>query len=172
LLVAAGAAPIMAAYPKAVFFLVGAAIDFLRGRRWSRFPRAARWLSLPALAGTFALLTVEDLSPVRALAACVPAFVFFQLIVEGDCPLSSLLRWRGLQYMGTISYSFYLWSAVVTYPMKLFIVNVLSTRVDPVLILAGFAAVGFAASIAIAHISFLLLEEKLCGALRARARGA
>jgi peptidoglycan/LPS O-acetylase OafA/YrhL len=80
-------------------------------------------------------------------------------VVEGRCLLSAMLRTRFLQYLGTISYSFYLWSPVVTYPMKLVIERYLSGRLDDFVIVILFAVVGFAASVAVAHASYRVLED-------------
>jgi peptidoglycan/LPS O-acetylase OafA/YrhL len=77
-----------------------------------------------------------------------------------------MLRLPFLQYMGTISYSFYLWSPVVTYPMKLFIQHYMHGLLNDIVILALFAVIGFAASIAVAQISFTILEGRVGRFLR------
>jgi peptidoglycan/LPS O-acetylase OafA/YrhL len=96
----------------------------------------------------------------------------FLCVVEGKCRLSALLRTRYLQYFGTISYSFYLWSPVVTYPMKLIIQRYLQGRIDDLAIVVLFATLGFAASVAVAHLSCRWLEDWAGRALRRRVYSA
>jgi peptidoglycan/LPS O-acetylase OafA/YrhL len=150
--------PILSLYPRASFFLIGVTIFFLVSRGLSRTPRLLQMVSLPALAITLALLALSEESPDLTFVALLPAFAFFWSIVEGKCPLSAALRWRGLQYLGTISYSFYLWSPVVTYPMKLAIQRFLLGRIDNLAITVLFALFGFALSAPVAHLSYRYLE--------------
>jgi peptidoglycan/LPS O-acetylase OafA/YrhL len=147
-------------YPRAVFFLPGVAIFFLVRRYAPRLPGWLRFASLPALVATLALLTIAETTPRLIYLALVPAFAFFLSIVEGKCPLSGLLRLPVLQYLGTISYSFYLWSPVVTFPMKVIIQRYLHGRLDDAVITGLFATLGLAASIAVAHLSYRLLEAE------------
>jgi peptidoglycan/LPS O-acetylase OafA/YrhL len=147
-------------YARAVFFLPGVATYFL-SRRWPlNLPTWVRLLSVPALLVTLTMLTVGETVQGLIYIAAVPGIVFFVSVVEGRCPLSAILRTRFLQYLGTISYSFYLWSPVVTYPMKLVIERYLHGRVDDLVNVALFATIGFAASVAVAHVSYRLLEDR------------
>ena len=146
-------------YARAVFFLPGVAIYFLSQRAPLNLPPWVRALSVPALIATLAMLTVPETVGGLVYAAAIPGFVFFLSVVEGRCLLSEMLRTRFLQYLGTISYSFYLWSPVVTYPMKLVIQRYLHGRLDDLAIVALFATVGFTASVAVAHVSYRILED-------------
>lgn len=145
---------------RAVFFLPGV-ITFFIARRWGiRLPLWFRALSIPALIATLAVVTLaETLMGATVLFGAIPGLIFFLSIVEGRCLLSAILRSPILQYLGTISYSFYLWSPVVTFPMKLVIQRYLHGRVDDLVNVALFATVGFAASVAVAHVSYRLLED-------------
>jgi peptidoglycan/LPS O-acetylase OafA/YrhL len=154
------------AYPKAIFFPVGAAVYFIIRLSPVRLPGCIGVLSLPAFIATLALLTMAEFWPWLVFAATVPALMFFWAAVEGRGLLSSMLRLPFLQYMGTISYSFYLWSPVVTYPMKLFIQHYMHGLLNDIVILALFAVIGFAASIAVAQISFTILEGRVGRFLR------
>ena len=87
------------------------------------------------------------------------AFAFFLSVVEGRCLLSAILRTRFLQYLGTISYSFYLWSPVVTYPMKIVIERFLHGRLADEVNVTLFAMIGFAVSVAVSHLSYRILED-------------
>jgi peptidoglycan/LPS O-acetylase OafA/YrhL len=146
-------------YGRAVFFLPGVAIFFLSRRVTLSLPAWLRALSVPALLATLAVLTIAETHGGVIYLATIPAFAFFLSVVEGRCLLSAILRTRFLQYLGTISYSFYLWSPVVTYPMKLAIERFLHGRLDDVVNVFLFAAIGFAASVAVAHLSYRILED-------------
>jgi len=157
---------IVMAYPKAIFFPVGAAVYFITRLSPVRLPHWIGFLSLPAFIATLALLTMAEFRPWLVFVAPVPALIFFWAAVEGQGLLSSMLRTPFLLYMGTISYSFYLWSPVVTYPMKLFVQHYLHGRLNGSGIVALFAVTGFAASVAVAQASFIILEGRVGRALR------
>jgi peptidoglycan/LPS O-acetylase OafA/YrhL len=146
-------------YARMIFFLPGVAIFFLSRRAAIVLPAWLRAVSGPALVLTLAILTVAETHPGVIYLAVIPAFAFFLGVVEGRCPLSAILRTRFLQYLGTISYSFYLWSPVVTYPMKIVIERVLHGRLGDEANVVLFAIVGFAASVAVAHVSYRILED-------------
>jgi peptidoglycan/LPS O-acetylase OafA/YrhL len=144
-------------YARAVFFLPGVAIYFLSRHAPLNLPPWVRALSIPALIATLAVLTLSETVDGLVYAAAIPGFVLFLSVVEGRCLLSAMLRSRFLQYLGTISYSFYLWSPVVTFPMKLVIERYLHGRLDSLAITVLFATVGFSASVASA--SYRILED-------------
>jgi peptidoglycan/LPS O-acetylase OafA/YrhL len=146
-------------YARAVFFMPGVAIYFLAQRRSISLPAWLGVLSLPALIATLALLTVAETVGGAIYIAALAGFLFFLGVVEGRGLLSAMLRSRFLQYLGTISYSFYLWSPVVTFPMKLVIERYLHGRLDDLIIVTLFATIGFAASVAVAHVSYKVLED-------------
>jgi len=152
-------AVVLPLYPRAIFFLPGVAIFFLSRRGALNLPRWVRGVSLAALAFTLALLTVAGARIWPIYGAAAPAFLFFISVVEGKCLLSAILRTRFLQYLGTISYSFYLWSPVVTYPMKIVIERHLHGRLGDLVNVALFAVVGFTASVAVSHLSHRVLED-------------
>jgi peptidoglycan/LPS O-acetylase OafA/YrhL len=147
------------AYPRGAFFLPGVAIFFLARRLKVVLPALWRAASLPSLVAMLVILTIAEGRPGLFYLALLPGFVCFISIVEGKCALSALLRLPALQYLGTISYSFYLWSPVVTYPMKLVIERALHGPIGDVAITLLFAGMGFAASIAVAGLSYRWLED-------------
>jgi peptidoglycan/LPS O-acetylase OafA/YrhL len=155
------AAPILFLRPIAAFFAAGVAVFFLV-RNGSRLPSAFRALSIPALIATLTLLTLSEHHHALLLTALAPGFICFWSIVDGRCALSAVLRSRLLQYLGTISYSFYLWSPVVTYPTKLTISKVFHGRISDLTMLILFAAIGFATALCVSRFSYSLLEER-CG---------
>jgi peptidoglycan/LPS O-acetylase OafA/YrhL len=146
-------------HARAVFFLPGVAIFFLFRRAAPTLPAWLRALSVPALLVALALLTVAETHRGMIYLATIPAFFFFLSVVEGRCSLSAILRSRFPQYLGTISYSFYLWSPVVTYPMKIVIERFLHGRIPDEANVALFATFGFAVSVAVSHLSYRVLED-------------
>jgi peptidoglycan/LPS O-acetylase OafA/YrhL len=155
-------------YARAAFFVPGVMIFLMFEQSRLVLPRWFRALSIPSLVLMLALLTLAETTAGVVYLATVPAFVMFVCVVEGRCLLSALLRMRLPQYLGTISYSFYLWSPVVTFPMKLFIQRYLHGRLDDLAIVCLFAVLGFAGSIAVAHLSYRWLEDRAGRALHRR----
>jgi len=100
------------------------------------------------------------------------AFVFGALalagIAHGRGLLSAVLRTRPLQWLGTVSYSFYLWSAVVMGFVKL------GFRLSGLIPLCGhwaqlaFALASLPATLLVSRISHLLIEVRLTKKLRRR----
>jgi peptidoglycan/LPS O-acetylase OafA/YrhL len=161
--------PILLIYPIASFFLVGVAIFFITGRQVIRFPSSLRWLSIPGLFAVLTLLTLADCRRAFIFSALIPAFVFFWSIVDGKCGLSAILRSGWLQYLGTISYSFYLWSPVVTYPMKIIMGKIFQGRISDLSMLILFALSASVGAVIVAHLSYLYFEDRLGRTLRRRA---
>jgi peptidoglycan/LPS O-acetylase OafA/YrhL len=159
-------------YPRAAFFLPGVAVFFLTRRAPLDIPASLRLLSIPALVLVLAILTFAETHGGWIYWALPPAGLFFIDLVDGRCLLSAVLRRRAFQFLGTISYSFYLWSPVVTYPMKLLIQKALIGRVSDIAIVASFAAIGFAASVTVAWGSYRLLEDRASRALHGLFRPA
>ena len=163
-------APLVLRYPNAAFFLVGVATYFLRRRIAETVPGTMRRLSSLAFITTLALLTIGESFPAVDIFAALPALLFFASIVNGRCALSKFLRRDFFQYMGTISYSFYLWFGVVTYPIKLLIVKFLLGRFDMISLVALFGVTAFIASVVVAQASNVLLEVRLGRWLRSLTR--
>lgn len=151
--------------PLSVFFLVGI-IVYAAHERWALpLPAFLRGGSILALAATLAFLALAEDNPLWIYAALVPALLFFASIATGEGVLSRMLRSRFLQYLGTISYSFYLWFGVVTYPLKIVLAK-LHGRVDDLVLVLLFAIGGFALSVLVAHLSYMVLEQRVGHFLR------
>ncbi len=165
-------APLLWMYPIASFFLVGVTVHFLTERRKMSTPPWFRALSIPGIIAVLALVEIFVMRRFLVMVALVPAFIFFSSIVEGRCALSGFLRQPWLQYLGTISYSFYLWSPVVTYPMKVLIASTLRGRVSDWILLAAFAIVSTISSLAVSSLSYIYLEDRVGRALRGWAHGS
>lgn len=163
-------APLILRYPNAAFFLVGVVAYFLRRRITDNVPSVVRRSSSLAFIAALVLQTIGENFPAIDILATLPALLFFVSIVNGRCALSKFLRRDFFQYMGTISYSFYLWFGVVTYPIKLLIVKFLLGRFDMIWLVALFAVTAFIASVLVSQASNVLLEVRLGRWLRSLAR--
>ena len=126
------AAAFVCLYPRAVFFVTGVIVFtqrawFLRRTRWLRFPALSLLAFLIAWKLTEANLaqlsdTLFDwVRDGRWIAACV-AFIASLHMFACACLNArgefSLLKTRALQFLGNISYSFYLWHGLVMAAVK------------------------------------------------------
>jgi peptidoglycan/LPS O-acetylase OafA/YrhL len=68
-------------------------------------------------------------------------------------------------YFGTISYSFYLWQQVVTFPLK-FVFARLAPRLGQGVAVLCFGLCAFAGITVISHLSYKLLEVRAARALK------
>jgi peptidoglycan/LPS O-acetylase OafA/YrhL len=70
-----------------------------------------RWVGLAAIAG--AALTFSSATPFPGYLALIPVLGTVAVIAAGDTgardPLSPLMAWRPVQFLGDVSYSLYLW---------------------------------------------------------------
>lgn len=102
-----------------------------------------------------------DLS-VLAAAAILGSVLFgtllFNSITQGRGRLSILLRTRAAQFLGTISYSFYLWHVIVMYPVKHGVMPRLLPQIGPSLTLLVFTIISLAAGLLVAWLSYRILE--------------
>ncbi len=117
-------------YPRGIFFLSGVSVA-LGVARWrpvailARYPvpfliaflllwRAVDDLSLPrSLIETNLIELAADWRGPLALLAFIAATIAFAGIVAENGVFGRMLRARAMQFMGTISYSFYLWHPII-----------------------------------------------------------
>ena len=158
--------PLLFLYPKAAFFLVGVAAFFIGDNMVKRLAFFSA-LALPAFVATLVILLLSEWWPYLAYLACLPAFIFFCGIIGGEGALARFLRTGFLQYTGTISYSFYLWSAVVTYPLKFLVLRV---PVNASLRFLMFVLVATAVSYLVSTLSYRILEDGTRKLLKGRRR--
>jgi peptidoglycan/LPS O-acetylase OafA/YrhL len=135
-LVVPAAAAMIVFYPRAIFLLCGILVaegflDSPRLARLIRFPGvwllaflcAWRAIQLCSLPRDFTVVPLFDWADDRrlplALLAFVAATLGFAGLAAGHGLLGRLLRGRVLQYLGTISFSFYLWHIVVMAGVKM-----------------------------------------------------
>jgi peptidoglycan/LPS O-acetylase OafA/YrhL len=119
-------------YPRALFFLPGIAVflsaDWLKdNRQLLRFPMLALvafftawWMTGVTLSQPSSQLLpwVMDGRILMVLIALAAGGYLFATIVHGEGLFSRLLRTRLFIFLGTISYSFYLWHPIVIVALK------------------------------------------------------
>jgi peptidoglycan/LPS O-acetylase OafA/YrhL len=144
-------------HPMSWFFAVGVAC-------WWYFPMktGADCVSHPrSLWGIFALsgavMTFQN-----HFAACLLCSTLAFLTVLGKRGmLARLAQTRMLQYLGTVSYSFYLWHSMVLFPMKRLFGREGGLIPHELTNIVVFAAVSLAGSLAAAHVSYLITEQRV-----------
>lgn len=185
------AAVMLVLYPRAVFFLAGILVaEGVVGRR--RLPAGLGWLArhplppllvfLAAWGGVAALGGAQGLAEATlfdwlgdarlplALLAFAAATLAFQAIVDGRGALGALLVTRPLLWLGTISYSFYLWHLpVMGAARRLMGLLGLAEAAGP-WAQAVFLALSLPPALLVAAASQRLLEARLDDRLRGRRR--
>jgi peptidoglycan/LPS O-acetylase OafA/YrhL len=187
LLIGVVALPFFALYPRAAFFSVGIfallledRIRGLAGRWWfTPFP----WLVVFLLAWRIASQTMvfrhttdnAVLMPWMAddgvwMASCVLAYLagmlFFFSALHDNGWFGRLLRTPVAQYMGTISYSFYLWQACSEYVCKRFLTHVVLPVVGDQWGTTLLLVTTLPLSLGAAHLSYRFIERDLAKWLR------
>ena len=170
------AAAMLALYPRGLFLTSGVLVaeGFLEHRRLAalaRYPLAwllvflAAWHEIQVL--TLPLRTIQttlfqwagDARLPLALLGFVAATLAFAGITNGRGGLGRLLQTSPLQYMGTISYSFYLWHPIVMSGVKMAMIHSGLARASGDGAQAAFLVLAVAPSILVAHASQGVLER-------------
>ena len=154
-------------YPRSAPFLAGAAAYFVMRDAWRPVPKPLRLLSPVMFVATLVLAGSGNVIRDAPFLTVFPGFLFFISIVEGRCPFSAVLRRRLVQYFGTISYSFYLWAGVISYPIKVAITRLLVGSVGKEWIVLGFTALFLGLTILVSDLSYRFIEVGLARRIRA-----
>lgn len=147
-------------YPAALFFVVGVTTYFLEQKI-----RSVRFPVLVAMFGGIVFFICTWLTKTNIYLSVLLSFPFFISIVREEGVLSKLLRLNFFKYLGSISYSFYLWHAFGIYIAKIMVLKLISTHhgVMPTLI---YGIVGTALSVLLSHYSYKYIEVKFTNRLR------
>jgi peptidoglycan/LPS O-acetylase OafA/YrhL len=167
-----GAPALIAIYPGAAFFAVGAFVFFLVNGTHSTLAATLPRLGIPSFF-IFLFIMGYALTSEHIYAAwlAVPfGFFFFLDVVRRTPKISSVLESGFMQFFGTISYSFYLWQAVVTFPLKFAMVKILIGKwgMSPVPAMVVFGLVGLALTVPVSWLSWRILEKEGGRWLKAR----
>lgn len=163
-------------FPRAIFFLGGLAIaeGFVRGRvvgRLTRYPLLwlltflVAWEGVQALTHPLHIIktTMFDWDAPRlalAAVALAAATLAFAGIARGHGGLSALLRTPILQYLGTVSYSFYLWHPIVMSGCKAVLARAGAFEAAGLASQLLFFVVALPPSLLVAHVSQVVLERR------------
>jgi peptidoglycan/LPS O-acetylase OafA/YrhL len=161
----AGVAPLLLAnYPRAAFLLTGVAAYFLFNRKAPARAVSIPGLGVPGFAGFLFVMSFSLTSPhIYLVWLALPfGFCFFADAVQQTPPISNLLRTGLMQFFGTISYSFYLWHPIVTFPLKSAMTRILIGKLGepPVTAMVVFGVIAFTLTIPVSWISWRILEKE------------
>jgi peptidoglycan/LPS O-acetylase OafA/YrhL len=93
--------------------------------------------------------------------ALVPGFVLFGLVLTPASGLAAALATRPLQYLGKISYSFYLVHPFVLFPLQMIGLKLVDRGVDRWLLWSAFVIFGFVLALVASAISYQVIEVRL-----------
>jgi peptidoglycan/LPS O-acetylase OafA/YrhL len=173
---------VVAVHPRAAFFLSGmiVTLGFLRGAAIDRLASVPLvWIALFLVAWS---LLSSDTAPIipplwewtferelpLGLVAFLSATLAMQGLAQGSGLLCRLLTTRSMMWLGTISFSLYLWHPIVMAIVKqgmgvTGLVGLLGPWSQ-----AGFFILALIPSLALAHVSQIYLEDRLTQRLRGR----
>jgi len=179
------AAVLIVYYPRAAFLLAGMLVaegwpHAAVFQRMARHPfplillfllcwRTIRSLSLP---DTIIATTMIDWSADWRLPLALLGFLSvalgFRGIVAGYGASGVFLRSRPLQYLGTISYSFYLWHPIVMSGIKTALLHAGIFQASGMWAQSVFLIVSLPPSLVVSHISYRVLERRSAAWMRRR----
>lgn len=179
------AAVLIAYYPRGAFLLAGMLVAEGWPRtgvllRLTRHPlplillfllcwRMIRSLSAPdRIIATTMIEWAGDWRLPLAVLGLLAAALGFRGIVAGHGMLGPLLRSRPLHYLGTISYSFYLWHPIVMSGLKTFLLHARILQATGVWAQVVFFVVALPPSLAVSHASQRMLERRFAAWMRRR----
>jgi len=152
-------------YPRSIFFLAGVIVYFANTRKLE----LPKFLSNPAVvllvpfifAGMMGYSN-HNHAPLVTYFAFLPGLILFALITRRTPVYRTVLEARPVQFMGTISYSFYLLHPIVTAPLKVLATKVLDEKLQlpPAVTVAIFGSVAFVATTVLSYVSYQVLEKR------------
>jgi len=165
-LAAVTALPLLLTIPRFACFVCGILAYFFAG------PASRSRLTHPALAPLWFVATLAYIGLVlpdldqKLLLAIPTGFLFFVALLRNEGRTAAALRLAPLQFMGTISYSFYLWHIVMMFAakpaLKLPLIRDLGAAPKSLV----FTGVALAGSLAVATLSWRFLEAGAGRSLR------
>jgi peptidoglycan/LPS O-acetylase OafA/YrhL len=160
--------PLLITLPRFASFACGILAFFtFDGASRSRLtgPRLCLAYFALTLATTAALL--PNIGPTM-LVAILPGYLFFVSLLRNEGMTAGALRWSPIQYVGTISYSFYLWHIVVMAAVKPMINLPVIRDQGATVRSVVFVLIALAGSLAVSTLSYEVLEARAGRFLRTR----
>lgn len=162
----------MVLYPRMLFFLSGVLVFryqdwFAPRRRWLRFPLASLVVFLLAWRATGAdaaqlddtlLHWVADGRWLPAIVAFAASLHLFASVCLAAGREFGFLTGRTFQFLGNVSYSFYLWHALVMAAVKRLVAFYVEPATGATVAFAVFAIVSAALGVAVAWLSWRVFE--------------
>ncbi|MBV1952748.1 MAG: acyltransferase [Cycloclasticus sp.] len=165
-----GVIPFLAVYPRALFFVVGVGIYFyLKNdvRKVFRLPKVFFVSLLAFLSVLFFIqfhesldisISKTELVLLWVFSVVLGYLIFIEIALQSPAA-TMLLKWKWMQFFGTISYSFYVWHTPIMFGTK----RIFANRVD----LFGsygafflFFIFSLVLAIFVSYISYVLFEVK------------
>jgi peptidoglycan/LPS O-acetylase OafA/YrhL len=100
------------------------------------------------------------------VAACVSAMLFWASIVGGYGLPYRILTSRVLIFLGTISYSMYLWQTIVMYPLRYIVRSFSVEGVGAPAAYGIFVVSSLLITLIVSSLSYFLLEVRFARAMR------
>jgi peptidoglycan/LPS O-acetylase OafA/YrhL len=171
-------------YPRAIFFTIGI-FAYLAEERFTPRTRhgclvlftglaafllswrTVKWLSAETLIEHMTILSwVADARIWLAGAAYISAGIFFFTMLHDNGIFGRLMKSRPLQYLGSISYSLYLWHPTIMYVTKRFTAYYVLPVIGPEWGKTVLLILSLPVAIAVSHASFIYLERRLTPAIQ------
>jgi peptidoglycan/LPS O-acetylase OafA/YrhL len=168
-------------YPRSIFFSIGVIARQVEPWLWQRpsyqrFNRVSPvvylllmltcWRGIDFISGVGAidhmrmLDWLADIRIVLAFAAYGGGLAFFVTMLHDDGAFGRAMQSRLFQYLGTISYSFYLWHPLIMYGVKRILRNIVLPHVGDAWGKTLLFVCAMASSLVAAHLSYLFIEQK------------
>lgn len=142
-------------WPISAFFVIGmiySATDF----RISLAGPVGFWVGLICAAAMYA--TLDLFHPFVGL---IPGFLLFGLVLVPSSGIAAALSAPALQYLGKISYSFYLVHPFVLFPLQMIGLKLVAKGVDRWLLWSAFVVLGLILAVIASALSYELIEVRL-----------
>lgn len=167
-------------YPKAVFFAIGALVYFARRQieKSDALVLQASKLSplyfCAFLAGAFFLTQIAEkaIAPIHPLQHAglfmmtgIFSLLLFLSTVRGAGMIAQIMNLRVLQFLGTISYSLYLWHTPIMFATKRIAMKILEPFGTD-MVFVGFALSSLAISLPVAWVSYMIFENYIPAQLK------
>ncbi len=162
--------PFVVLLPRAIFFIIGIFIYYLLRRDIKINVRLPKMFFINIILFLFFLFLLQFNEEVgilitswqEALIWCLSIvlgyLVFVEIVIQSSAAVS-LLKWRWMQFLGTISYSLYIWHTLILFGTKRIFANSFEVFGSYKAFLL-FSIVSLALSILVSYLSYIVLEVK------------
>ncbi|WP_042168607.1 acyltransferase family protein [Paenibacillus gorillae] len=156
--------------PDTLFFGVGVALHYSQNRIKSIW-KPSSVLQFSGFICLLAIYMVFQALNHAILPALLLSFLLFVTIIMEYGWLSRFLRTRPMRYLGTISFSLYMWHTMVMFPLKSIVPKISSVIGTSSWSFVIYALLSLIPSIIVAHISYQLIEVRFTKYVRVKRGG-